>query len=409
MTIASHSSAIRDLTFSADDSTIYSCAIDGTVYSHTVSSAPAPEPVSSSGSFFNKGSDALSIAVNSNKVVIVCYGSNEGLITSGGHIAVWSSGHVSDLPAIVHVDKAILHVSIGRTHSISFGSHASDVCVMGCADGSVLVTTLPIPIVLRPISTTSAQTVMSSPSLAEGEDESSVHASEVFRSRSGSAADARQLRLGSVSSTVAVEDSHSSSFVSVPFLDISQCKVFNVHCGPVTSVLMTADGSRIFTAGHDGAIFELAVTAPSLAVLSVKADDDRASAATVDTARDHSSEGALMLASRSMVEELRSHTTQVERLMQDRLRDSDNAVAKLSAQAKVRLTALEAKLKWEVSKRDAVILSEREEYAQQVQKLKSELSSFEKRQSDMISRVEVEYEKKLAQEAIYLKRLRQVS
>jgi hypothetical protein len=44
-----------------------------------------------------------------------------------------------------------------------------------------------------------------------------------------------------------------------------------------------------------------------------------------------------------------------------------------------------------------------------VQKLRGELSSFEKRQSDAISRVEVEYEKKLAQEAVYLERLRQVS
>ena len=409
MTIASHSSAISDLTFSADDSLVYSCSFDGTVYSHAVSATPASEPVSCSGSYFSRGNNALSIAVNSNRVLIVCYDSSEGQIISGSHIAVWSSGIVTDSPSLIHIDKAVTHISIGRIHSISLDSYAADVCVMGCADGSILVTSLPFPTLLRPLGTTDAHTVGSAASLTLGEGEGSVQVDDDFRSRSNSVTDGRQLRFGSICTSAAVEDSHLSCLVSVPFLDITQCKVFNMHCGPVSSVLMTADGNRIFSTGHDGSIFELSVTAPSRAVLSVGVEEDQSSTVSLDAVREYLSESALMLSSRRDFEKLHSHATQLELSMQDRLRESENAMAKLSVQAKVRLTALEAKLKWEVSKRDAVILSEREDHEQLVLKLRSELSSFEKRQSDAISRVEVEYEKKLAQEAVYLERLRQVS
>jgi hypothetical protein len=408
MTIASHSSAISDLIFSSDDTLVHSCSCDGTVYSHAVISNPASESVSCSGSYFSRGNNALGIAVNTNKVLIVCYDSGEGHSTSGSHIAVWSSGIVTDSPTLIHIDKPVSHISIGRTHSIYLDSYASDVCVMGCADGSILVTSLPFPTVLKPACTTDTQTMGSSAPLTLGEGEGRIQVDEIAGSRSGSLTDGRQ-RLGLICTTAALEDSHSSCFVSIPFLDITKCKVFSVHCGPVSSVLMTADGNRIFSTGHDGAIFELAVIAPSRAVLSLGMEEDQASAVSVDVAREYLSESALMLSSRRDFEKLHSHATQLELSMQDRLRESDNALAKLSAQAKVRMTALEAKLKWEVSKRDAVILSEREDHEQLVQMLRDELSSFEKRQSDAISRVEVEYEKKLAQEAVYLERLRQVS
>jgi hypothetical protein len=350
MTIASHSSAISDLTFSSDDSLVHSTSGDGTVHSHAVSATPASEPVSSSGSYFSRGNNALRIAVNTNKMLIVCYGSSEGHITSGSHIAIWDSGVVTDSPTLLHIDKPVSHISLGRTHSISLDSYASDVCVMGCADGSILVTSLPFPTVLRPTSNADTQTMGSSASLTLGEGEGSVQVDEILRSRSGSLSDGRQLRLGSICTTATVEDSHSSCFVSIPFLDITQCKVFNVHCGPVSSVLMTADGNRIFSTGHDGAIFELAVIAPSRAVLSLGVEEDQVYAVSVDEAREYLPESALMLSSRRDFEKLHSHATQLELSMQDRLRESENALAKLSAQAKVRMTALEAKLKWEVSK-----------------------------------------------------------
>jgi hypothetical protein len=63
--------------------------------------------------------------------------------------------------------------------------------------------------------------------------------------------------------------------------------------------------------------------------------------------------------------------------------------------------------KREVSKRDKIILSERDDHRKQKQHLNGELDSFEKRKSELVARVELGYEQKLAQEALYLDRMRQ--
>lgn len=411
MTIASHCSAISDLAFSADDSLVHSCASDGTVYSYAVVSNPPSERVSPSGSHFSKGCNALSIAVGASKVLIVCYNSPEGHI-SGGHLAVWSSGNVTDTPTLIHIDKPVTHISVGRIHSMSVDNSASDICAMGCADGSILVTSLPFPVMLKSASNADTQTVGSSASHALGEGEGSVLGVDICTSRSGSVSDGRQqLRLGSISTTATHDDCSVLPFDSLSYLDIAQCKEFSMHRGPVSRVIMAPDGSRIYSTGHDGAIFELAMTVPSRAVLSVGVEENQASASlvSVDAAREYLSESDLMLSSRRDFENLHSQAAQLELTMQERVRESENVLTKLTAQAKVRMTALEAKLKWEVSKRDDVILSEREDHEQQVQKLRGELSSFEKQQSDAILRVEAEYEKKIAHDAIYLERLRQVA
>lgn len=411
MTIASHCSAISDLVFSADDSFIHTCASDGTVYSYTVMANPHSEHVCPSGSYFSKGSSALSIAVGASKLLIVCYNSSESHI-SGCHLAVWSSGDVTHSPTLIHIDKPVTHISVGRIHSMSADNSASDVCAMGCADGCILVTSLPFPVMLKSARNADTQTVGSSVSHVSVEGLGSVRGDDIFSSRSGSVSDGRQLRQGSgsVSTTATHEDCPLSPFDSLSYLDIAQCKEFSMHSGPVSRVIMAPDGNRIFSTGHDGAIFKLAVTAPSRAVLSVGVEENQASASlvSVDAAREYLSESDLMLTSRREFENLHSQAAQLELTMQERVRESETVLTKLTAQVKVRMTALEAKLKWEVSKRDDVILSEREDHEQQVQKLRGELSFFEKQQKDAILRVEAEYEKKIAQDAIYLERLRQV-
>ena len=85
------------------------------------------------------------------------------------------------------------------------------------------------------------------------------------------------------------------------------------------------------------------------------------------------------------------------------------AFVKLSEQTEVRVAELETRLKREVSKRDAIILNERENHRKQKLQLNGEISSFERKQAEIVARVELGYEQKLAQEALYLDRMRQVS
>ena len=115
-----------------------------------------------------------------------------------------------------------------------------------------------------------------------------------------------------------------------------------------------------------------------------------------------------MLADKRSFEALRSHTVDIRLVMEEKQRDTEKVFSKLSEQNDMKLKELEARLKREVSKRDAIILNERENHQKQKYELTNEISNFEQKQSEILTRVELGYEQRLAQEALYLDRMRQV-
>lgn len=431
MTIVAHGSAVSDITFSADDSTIYSCAVDGTVYSHVVSIVPSDVAVPYSGEYFTRGGTALKVVISESKMLIVCYEGSSSLTDArggrGGYLAMWTGGELSDSPMLVFLDTPVKDIALTTArHGTNKGVGAIDLCVMGFLDGSVVVSFLPFPVLSRPssegvfcpgdtnavtaslseASCTSDGIQIQGPDVGLGVTLSQTLSQSMSMTSTGSR---RQSRVGSIVALNAPDDSamHIEPPVTV-FLDVSKCKSYYLHSGAVSSVAISADGNRIFTTGNDGAVFMLALSRLSKTILNGEDEEEERAAAQSDWQNDVPGESFLMLADKKSFESLRSHTVEVKLMMEDRLRDSDKALVKLSEQTEVRILDLETKLKREVSKRDAIILNERENHRKEKMQLSNELSSFEKKQAEAIAKVELVYEYKLAQEALYLDRMRQV-
>lgn len=429
MTIAAHGSAVSDIAFSSDDSTIYSCAVDGTVYSHVVSIIPSDVAVPYSGEYFTRGGTALKVVISESKVLIVCYeGSSSSGVSDarggrGGYLAMWTGGELSDSPMLIFLDTPVRDIALATArHGTSKGDMPLDLCVMGFLDGNVLVSFLPFP-VLSP----SSESVICddinamAASLSEASCTSGalqVHGADLglgltlSQSQSvtiTSGGSRRQSRVGSIVVLKALEEEmHTETPPPAVFLDVSKCKSYYLHSGAVSSVAISADGNRIFTAGCDGAVFMLALSRLSKTILNGEDEEEERAAAQSDWQNDVPGESAFMLADKKSFESLRSHTAEVKLMMEDRLRDSDKALVKLSEQTEARILDLETKLEREVNKRDAIILNERENHRKEKMVLTNELSSFEKKQAEAVAKVELGYEHKLAQEALYLDRMRQV-
>ena len=408
MTIAGHGSTISDLVFSADDCRIFSCSVDGTVYSHAVNLIPSAEVVPFTGEYFTRGAAAIKIVTNLKGVIIVCYDSRTSI---GGHLAIWHSGDLSDSPMIVQLDVSVREIALGRTQSTS-GDMSQDICMMGAADGSILVSVFPLPTVTT-ISNPLTQASCSlgfldefAPSLGNVGDQYSVPSISSGQSRSSVLSRRGSSPMSSGAPKVLFSGDMQVKETAT-YLDCSRCKIFHLHCGSVTSVAISADGNRMFSSGEDGAVFMLSASRPSKAKVG-DADEETVVAASIEMQSEPLRGNSLMLADKRSFEALRSHTVDIRSVMEEKLRDTEKAFSKLSEQSDLKVKELEARLKREVSKRDAIILNERENHQKQKSELTGEILNFEQKQSEIVTRVELGYEQRLAQEALYLDRMRQV-
>ena len=408
MTIAGHGSTISDLAFSADDCRIFSCSVDGTVYSHAVNVIPSCEVIPFTGEYFSRGAAAIKIVTNLRGVIIVCYDSRTSM---GGHLAIWQSGNLSDAPIIVQLDVPVRDIALGTTQSYC-GDSSQDICMIGAADGSILISIFPLPTVA-----TNAHTLTQAcssfgfldelaPSPSNAGDQYSVHSMSSGQSRSSVLSRRGSSPISSAASKVLFSDDLQVK-ETVMCLDCSKCKIFHLHCGPVSSVAISADGNRMFSSGEDGAVFMLSVPKPSRAKVG-DMDEETVTAASIEMQSEPLRGNSLMLADKRSFEALRSHTVDIRLVMEEKQRDTEKVFSKLSEQNDMKLKELEARLKREVSKRDAIILNERENHQKQKYELTNEISNFEQKQSEILTRVELGYEQRLAQEALYLDRMRQV-
>jgi hypothetical protein len=171
---------------------------------------------------------------------------------------------------------------------------------------------------------------------------------------------------------------------------------------------MSPCGSRIFTTGKDGAIFMLAVSKSMVASNGQGGDDYEEASAVASEGVKSSGESSLMLADKKSFERLVNQTLEMRVAMEDKQRDREKGFLKLTEQTDIQIVDLETRLKREVAKRDAIILNERDDHYKQKQELNLLLSSFDRKQREIVAKVELGYEQKLAQEALYLDRMKQV-
>ena len=533
MTIAGHSSNITDLIFSTDDCTIFSCSVDGTVYSHTVSTIPHKEAVPYTGEYVTRGGTAVKIVTNLNDYVMVYYDSSnsDNRVSVGGYLAIFKHGIISDTPQIIQLDINIKDISLGTIYSNNDVNE--DICILGGSDGSVIISFFPLPIIDKIIffdmgvgaSTSTTQdkenvsgsnrekdghrdsyrennrlsdrenhrenssinllggdleggtdsvTVLTNQNnnsnnqnsnrgsfglnlnsnnnsnlnfnnnqnnsnnqsnnnlnsilnINQNFNQSMTQSQSQIRSiisrKSSSTRGSPVMRGGMMSGEREKErnidengdnngSNNNNDYITVSFLDMNKCKSNNLHCGSVISVIISSDGNRILSIGEDGAIFMLTLSAQNKTNIGdieeeiIPVIPNNLNSLSIDI---NSGESSLMLADKKSFNKLRNQTSEIRLTMEETLRDSEKAIIKLSEQTEQRVNELEIKLKREVSKRDIIILNEREDHRKQRLNLNTIIATFEKKQSEIIARVELGYEQKLAQEALYLDRMRQVS
>lgn len=406
MAIAGHGSTISDIVFSTDDCRIFSCSVDGTVYSHVVSVVPSTVLVPFLAEYVTRGGAATKIVTSQGGVIIVHYDSKTA---TGGYLAIWHDGRLSDSPMIVQLDMAIRDIALGRTYSPR-GDPSQDLCLIGTVDGSLLVSVYPLPTITKtthpPARSSFTFSEEINPLLGSVGEQSSVPSISSRQSRT-SMVSRRGSSPNPISGAKGLFSDDLPGKDTMTYLDFERCRVFHLHCGPVSSVAISADGNRMFSTGDDGAVFMLSVSSPSRAAVG-DTEEEILPVTSSEMLSESPGESTLRLADTRSFEMLRINAAETLLIMEEKLRDTEKAFSKLSEQTEARVKDLEARLKREVSKRDAIILNERDNHQKQKQELTSEISSFEEKQSEIVTRVELGYEQRLAQEALYLDRMRQV-
>lgn len=217
------------------------------------------------------------------------------------------------------------------------------ICVLGLADGRVLVSLLPFP--LHTISPTVV--------------------------------------------TVATLSSPDSSY-----LDESQCKILQLHKDAVSCVAIAPTGLWIFTTGRDGAVHMLSTSmrARDMVELPEKL-----------TVR----ENDFILTEKEQLNSLRERIGDIESVITELKRDSERTITKLTESALETKTGLETRLKREVKQRDDIILRGREDMLKSTRQLHEEIKHIKVEHAREISELESMYERKLSKESLYLENMRQ--
>jgi len=411
MYLMDNTANITDLSFSKDDSRIFTTASDGCVYSWAVCTS-AQGDMARSGEFNAKGVSANRVATHEDGLIVavfdeeaVGFGENpqgasahtvsqknkltrsstqsesaaihnssgtgkKGLLNSRKirHVVSASSNTTEEedaTSAIANTSSSVSGTTAQRflmfwnhnvspdkgecvylpadcqVTAISLGSIDSPstsrpVCVLGLADGRVLVSLLPCPL----------------------------------------------LQLNSLSAST---------------LNTSLCKSLQLHKSAVSSVTISITGLWIFSAGADGTVFMLST--------SIRARDTiMASYPPEETT---ASENEYVITEREQLNGLRSRLADVESIISEIKRDSERTITKLTESGAEIKSELEKRLKMEVKKRDEIIIRGREDLIKSNKNYNDIISKMKVDHAREISELESLYEKKLSKESLYLEKMRQ--
>jgi hypothetical protein len=166
-----------------------------------------------------------------------------------------------------------------------------------------------------------------------------------------------------------------------------------LHDGHVTKVTTSISGYWVLTSGADGSIFMLST--------SIKARD------IPDVPEAFSAENQIILTDRPALKSQLSKIEDKDSLLDEMTKDKKASIARLEDIRKKEIADLQHTMEREVSKRDEIILLGRQEYSQTVKKMTAEIESIKKEHAQEAAETEVIYERKLAQELVYLQNMKQ--
>lgn len=322
-------------------------------------------------------------------------------------------------PDILQLDCPVRSIALGDADGIE----KIDICVLGMADGRILIARLPLPIV-RAIDITSP--LISAPNTALSDDTSrlgfgsSSHrhkggildqdGGEIGRRRDIAINHSTNSRINNKHDNNSNDSSTDASVMSIleannkdtttitygdasgaEHLDEKSCFQFDIHVGPVNGVVISPNGMWIFSAGDDGVIFMFATNKRGLDMIQIN----------------EGLENRFHLMDRLRLKNL--HT---------QLSDSINLVDMNEKEFEIKMISMideknkvihdqQVKTLKDLKHRDETILQCRNDYLKLKASVNSEMAAIQRECEATIHDVELTYEQKLSQETLYLDKLKQ--
>jgi WD40 repeat protein len=336
-------------------------------------------------------------------------------------VALWEN-EISANPVIAYCDVPIKSVALGRLSS----PDSVDVCVLGLGDGRVLISTFPIPLLyINPVSVSTTISnskpqlfhsgsirlggkkrkpgALSMESVKENINETSV-STEMLNPAQKSVTDS----VGEESSgnfspnrgvegTVVQSNNLEKKQTYCAMIDENNCKVFRLFVGATTHVSFSQEGEWIFTAGEDNSI-HLISTAKNISEEAAQ----KQQLLDISTAAQQ-----FLMMDKAKMQHLRSKLIDLEYSVEQNRKDNEMYLTKVLEGKEKQMQELESKLNKEVQKRDENIIAGRKEYLHMKRSMQDEIVSLKQRSDEALSAMELMYEKKLAQEAVYLDKMKQ--
>lgn len=315
-------------------------------------------------------------------------------------LVFWTDKIESSKETVLELTHAVTAISFGMLD----GRDEKEICVFGLANGSVLISLLPIPL-----------KIFSDSHVEHGVDlrfstiNSMSYDADIKKSGRLQDDHADSLELGtlSVPSTPGrgggrgVESNVLKPAVSSEVadekvaytIDEALCRVFSLHEGAVTRTLVSASGLWIFSSGMDGSMFMLNT--------NLKAKEQQ------EVSEAYGAENQIILTDKAMLKSQQSRIDDKDAMLEEMAKEKKHAVLQLETQRESEKKVLEETMVREIAKRDDIILQGRTELQQTNKKHAEKLDYTHKSYRTQLAELEVMYEKKFAHESLYLDNMKQ--
>jgi WD40 repeat protein len=271
-------------------------------------------------------------------------------------LCFWNNG-MSNTPDTT-IEIGSVRVSSIAMSEIGLHNFRQQVVIIGYEDGSILLSMLPIP--LLKIETASA-TLTFVPISISLENEGSADSS--------------------------TEDYSPSAPLRFT-IDESKCKLLHAHKGPVDALQVSSCGEWMFSGGRDGAIFMFSTNYKAMTSKFI-----------VDSGP---VENSLALTDINAFRVLKQDAKVRKIEMDEMAADSQRNIDQIRFDKDEIILDLEKRLFRDVTKRDKIIVSERESHLRSLTQLHHEIEDIKVEQRIEGGAIEHAYELKLAQESTYL-------
>jgi hypothetical protein len=337
-------------------------------------------------------------------------------------LAVWTN-QLSNNPTIIALDTPVRSICFGRCGQ----PDTFDFCVLGMADGRIIITTLPIPLMeisfgsIRSFSvsstSTGTSTVNSRPNTNSQSQKSSrnrrvavtLPENSILESVSEMLINNNSTKEAQETTTIVGEEAEEEfntntlEHKTTPQQKIneSQCKVMRLTVGSVTNVLISPDGDYIIVTGEDGSITILHTSKNKLFLTEQDYGEVK------DTKAGGLKNNQFLMIEKQKMFHLRQKVLDLDSIIQQSRKEYEKMLHKVLETKDKFIHDLEAKYKLEIQKRDESILSSRNEYLLMKKSMQEEIEVLKKQAQDSLSSMELAYEKKLAHESTYLEKMKQ--